>query len=218
MWRRVAVIVLLSCILIACINGRGDLVLPLSPLVQNSPMSTPIRVYVPSIIVPDPTPVVYCEGDPESHELATLMREHPLQQREFMQCDAILTSAAQWKAEDMVARKYTGHCTPDGICANRIVQRFGYRLPSNYTENGNNIESTSANRRTAEDAFYALLNSSSHKAHILAELEFFRAQNCYGIGFHEERPTIRYPWPTIRAWVIMTAPCMETVTTRNKAS
>jgi uncharacterized protein YkwD len=71
-----------------------------------------------------------------------------------------LNSAAQAKANDMVARSYWSHTTPDGQEPWVFIDNTGYQ----YTKAGENLAYGFA---TSGDAVGGWMNSSSHKANML---------------------------------------------------
>lgn len=71
-----------------------------------------------------------------------------------------LNSAAQAKANDMVARNYWSHTTPDGQQPWVFIDNTGYK----YTKAGENLAYGFA---TSADAVTAWMNSPSHKANML---------------------------------------------------
>ena len=71
-----------------------------------------------------------------------------------------LTSAAQAKANDMVARNYWSHNTPDGQQPWVFVSNAGYK----YTKAGENLAYGFA---TSSDTVIGWMNSATHKANLL---------------------------------------------------
>lgn len=216
----------LLVILASCVTAPRSLDMQVSPLRMDSPLAVRRthavreRVYLPVVRVdatPTPTPMpaptatprpTYCERNAPAHMLAELMRTHPGQHRASMRCHPLLVQVAQARANDMYVRKYFGHCDPDSRCPNWHVRQTGYRLPGHYPDNGNSIESISANHRDAAHSWQAFLDSPPHKRHVLGEIGFFREQQCYGVGYADERRrSDPIPFPVIRAYVIITAPC-----------
>lgn len=204
----------LLVVLASCVTNPRSLEQNVSPLHLNSPLAVQDKVYLPIARVdhrptatPTPRPT-FCERNQVAHELAELMRNHPGQRRALMKCHPLLVQVAQARAADMYARKYFGHCDPDGKCPNWHVERAGYRLPGHYPDNGNSIESISANHRDAAHAWQGFLDSPPHKRHVLGEIGFFREQECYGVGYADERRrSDPMPFPVVRTYVIITAPC-----------
>jgi hypothetical protein len=178
---------------------------PVSPLVVSVLNH---RLYIP-VVQNGPgsiTPPMICEHNQVAHELAQLFLNDPGQQRKQMICHPTLVLVAQRHADDMFDRQYFGHCNLDGLCPNKRATNTGYPLPQSYAENGNNIESLAVNQKNADDAWAALLDSPSHRVHVLGEIEFFREQECYGIGY-TDKMVRSVPWPIDKAYVIITASC-----------
>jgi hypothetical protein len=200
---RLWLLVLLLAVVAACVPSGHTLEQQVSPLRIESPLARHDTVYAPIAIGG-----TYCEHNAVAHALAEMMRHHHGQQRKGMMCHPILVQVAQARAGDMFARKYFGHCDPDGLCPNRYVAEAGYKLPGHYPSDGNSVESIAANQKGAATAFQSFLDSPPHRRHVLGEIRFFREQNCYGVGFSG---TLRrgdwISFPVHRAYVIITAPC-----------
>jgi hypothetical protein len=77
-----------------------------------------------------------------------------------LKANSQLNSAAQAKANDMVARNYWSHNTPDGQTPWTFVQSAGYK----YTKVGENLAYGFA---TSSDAVVGWMNSATHKANML---------------------------------------------------
>jgi hypothetical protein len=103
----------------------------------------------------------------------------------------------------MARRDYFGHTNPDGKAANLLVSEAGYPLPPIYLESRdqNSIESIAAGRSSADATWSDWMKSSGHREHLLAEVSFYTAQTCYGVGYYHD-PTSRY----VDYWVVLTAP------------
>lgn len=135
--------------------------------------------------------------------LADLLENDPGQTRGTMQLDPILSQVARERAADMAARNYFAHTNPDGLGPNALVRAAGYTLPSWWgtVATDNFIESLAAGRSLASETWTDLLNSPSHRTHLLATDSFYRNQTSYGIGYAPS-PTGAYR----HYWVILTAP------------
>lgn len=72
-----------------------------------------------------------------------------------------LRSAAQLKAQDMIARNYWAHFAPDGTTPWDFIKNAGY----NYTYAGENL---AKGFTTTQDVISAWMNSSSHRENILS--------------------------------------------------
>lgn len=73
--------------------------------------------------------------------------------------DARLTRAAQNHSDDMAARGYLGHTTPDGVTFDQRIRTAGYGEPA--------AENIAQGTSTAEAAMDAWLHSEGHRANIL---------------------------------------------------
>lgn len=73
----------------------------------------------------------------------------------------LLTKAAQMKADDMLARQYYSHTTPEGHTPLYFLDTVGYK----YLNAGENLDLTYES--TADDVHTAWLNSPAHRANLL---------------------------------------------------
>lgn len=73
----------------------------------------------------------------------------------------LLTKAAQMKADDMLARQYYSHTTPEGHTPLYFLDAVGYK----YLNAGENLDLTYES--TSEDVHTAWLNSPAHRANLL---------------------------------------------------
>lgn len=98
---------------------------------------------------------------------------------------AVLDTVAQCRTDDMVARSYFGHDTPDG--------RKGYtdalaELGVSYAWAGENLAMNNYSPETsAQRAHQSLMNSPAHRANIL-DTDF----DSLGVGFTEGKKGRRY--------------------------
>jgi uncharacterized protein YkwD len=132
--------------------------------------------------------------------LGSLLQHSPLQQRPVLNYSFLLHRVANAHAQDMAQRDYFNHLSPDGVAANERVRRGGFSLPPHYAAQANNVESLAAGIFNEVAVWAGLLSSAGHRAHLLGEGEFFRAQNWYGIGV-AHNPESRYQI----YWVILIA-------------
>lgn len=146
------------------------------------------------------------EGEPTgmAEQFFVLMRDDPGQQRKGLIWDERLARAAQWHCEDMAAKRYFSHQTPDGVWPNDMVRAQGYRLPDYYPAAANNVESIALNYATAALAWLGLLGSPVHRRHLLGLTPFFCDQVMVGIGYLAAGA----PYPVY--WAIESAPLEET--------
>ncbi len=77
-----------------------------------------------------------------------------------LQRNALLDEAAQMKAQDMAAKGYYAHVSPDGVTPMYWVEKAGYK----YLIIGENLV---VNRTDAEQVVDAFMGSPGHKANIL---------------------------------------------------
>lgn len=112
-----------------------------------------------------------------------------------------LCKAAQDHVEDMAKRNYFSHETPDHIWSNQRVREAGYRLPKDWPDNLNYVESIDAGYDTPAKAWSAWMNSPVHKTHLLGLTDFYASQTNVGVGFYELDGST-YWW----YWCIITAP------------
>lgn len=116
--------------------------------------------------------------------LANLLVNSPLQQRESMTHNPVLTQLARNHAMDMAVRNYFGSVDPNGIGPNYRARQGGYVLPDYYGTdlNSNNLETTIAGFTTPEDVWSALSGDAS-SVHALGDHEGYRNQDEFGIGY-----------------------------------
>lgn len=154
------------------------------------------RIYIPLVITED----AECGLNVEEAQLAGLMRNNPDQKRESLACNLVLSSVARERAKDMAARGYFDHTTPDGLTPNQMIIQAGYVLPGYYPKDGNNIESIAGGTPTVDETWNALLNSPSHRTHLIAENKFYVRQTDFGIGYVYNPDSTYHHY-----WVIITA-------------
>ena len=125
------------------------------------------------------------------------------QQRDAMTLDPILCIVARKHAADMAKRNYFAHTNPDGQGPNFLIRRAGYILPSYYDNSraGNNIESIGMSTGSPQSVLSPWLRSSSHRPHILGELDFYQQQSSIGIGVYRSPVAPHY-----RYYVFLSAP------------
>lgn len=107
------------------------------------------------------------------------------QERKGIVWNAIVASVARARCLDMAMRNYFGHVDPDGMGPNCHVCLAGFSMPEVYTLflDANYIESIAAGQTSSTLAFEALMNSPSHRKHIMGEIDFYRGQRYLGVGF-----------------------------------
>lgn len=152
------------------------------------------RIFIPYLSTLDAN----CKFNEEEAQLANLMRSAPEQQRKSLGCNPILSKVAQERAEDMARRGYFDHTNPDGLGPNAMVLAAGYVLPKYYPQDGNNIESIAGGTQTVEETWNALINSPSHRTHLLAENKFYQRQTDFGVGYvYNRNSTYQHYWVII---------------------
>ncbi len=113
-----------------------------------------------------------------------------------------LAIAAQSKAEDMAARDYFDHVTPEGRGINIMIHEAGYRLVDAFLDDraSNSFESILAGNDEGEAAIMSLITSRGHRRHLLGLSEFWANALDIGIGF-AANPGSRYRY----YWVVVIA-------------
>lgn len=120
----------------------------------------------------------------------------------------LLTLAAQQRAYGLAHGEPWAHVDSQGVTPNEHARRVGCRLPADYAEKGNNIESLVAGSASAEVMFAALASSPSHSDHIFGR-GWLGHQRHVGIAMSEGGPLGWY-------WCVMIALCLESTTPRLK--
>ncbi len=182
---------------IALIPGLGAVAGP-DVLVAKS------RVYLPIIEYSTQSDMsIGCYKNEVTQQLGQLFVNDPGQQRarETLQCSDRLVAAAQARVWNMAQNNYLSHTDPKGRSPHFYIRQTDYPLPDAYASGENFVESIAGGFASANSAWKALLGSPSHRVHVLGEKDFFRAQNCFGIGYIESTDHLRH------YYVILTAPC-----------
>lgn len=111
-----------------------------------------------------------------------------------------LAKAAQYKAEDMIARGYFGHVDPDGFGMNYWVVKFGYPLPESLQmyDAQNTYESIAAGYASGKSTIIQLLydggednKNAGHRRHLLGIPSYYSNLIDIGIG-HAYDPAAYY--------------------------
>jgi hypothetical protein len=150
---------------------------------------------------PKPAPDGEAEIARVRGEMMRVFTESEWQQRANPTAHPLLMLAAQRKAEDMLKWRYFNHMSQTGIMPNNNVLLTGYPLPAWYDRHENNVESIALNLPNAEAVFAAWMTSETHARHATGSHEFFRNQNCFGVGY------IRGPEDSGAYYVLVSAPC-----------
>jgi hypothetical protein len=134
--------------------------------------------------------------------LAEILVNDPSQQHPRLVENAILMRVAQGRARDMADRGYFAHADLNGYGPNYHARQAGYTLPEYYSKaaDGNSIESIGAGFEQPIQAWEAWMESPAHKRHLLGEIDFFRDQDEYGVGYaYNPDSQYRYYWVVIIA-------------------
>lgn len=123
-----------------------------------------------------------CPQTTEPQTIVNLLVNDTRQERPVMRCNEALVSAARTRALSMATLGYVAHCDPSGLCPNQVAKAAGCTLPSNYSKNGNNIESLIVGPNDAAIAYQTLALSPSHAQHLFGIGSFFKNQPDYGIA------------------------------------
>jgi hypothetical protein len=122
--------------------------------------------------------------------MAGLAKDHEAQERTEMVRQEVLNFIARKKAEDMAARGFFSHVNPDGYGPNFAAHQAGYALAFGSSPQSNSIESIGARHQNglapasaAKIVFDSWLESPGHRRHVLGEVDQFRNQTAYGIGY-----------------------------------
>lgn len=121
-------------------------------------------------------------------EFTRLWLNAPWQQRQKCREDKRLLSAAMWLCEDMYKRDRAGengwnlHIDSLGRWSNKRVKDFGYSV--NWDDDQNFCESICVTHEGPSVALQILYNSPWHRPHVAGEIEFYRSQIVYGVGYY----------------------------------
>lgn len=122
-----------------------------------------------------------------------LVVNHPEQERTQFYCNKRIVNAAKFKAYDMSLNDYFGHVTENGIWPNKIAQDNNCAI--GLEPNSNNVESIVAGTKDPKAAFDALMNSESHRVHLLGLHKQFEGYNKIGIKMGvNENSRYKYYW------------------------
>jgi uncharacterized protein YkwD len=153
-------------------------------------------IYLPNIINnPHPNQPTFDEL-----QFINFIKHHPEQQRKDLVLSYKAMQSAKVRSNDMALHNYFSHTSHDGTQPNAIAQRFGcvMDLPSDI----NSIESIVAGTASPLAAFNALMNSYSHKIHLMGSEPFFRGLIYIGVSLSYNE-TARYKW----YWAIHIVDC-----------
>ncbi|MFN3555646.1 MAG: CAP domain-containing protein [Bacteroidales bacterium] len=139
----------------------------------------------------------------KEQEFITILLSDSRQGRAELVFDPVLHRVARERARDMAMRNYFSHTNPDGIGPNHLLREAGYVLPGFYGRrlNDNNVESIGGGYSTAAEAYNGWLNSPGHRRHLLGEIDFWRRQTHFGIGYYYNPNSVYQHY-----WAFITAP------------
>lgn len=141
--------------------------------------------------------------DPAALKVFNLAVADPNQHRQQLVWNPVLAAVAQARCEDMLKRGYFDHVDPDGKGPNWHVIQAGYRLSYGAEhDDANEIESIGLNYQSAAACWQGWLDSSAHRLHVLAEIDFFARQTQIGVGFAWHSATETYP----ALWCFLSCP------------
>ena len=142
-----------------------------------------------------------CSLSGKESALLERIRQHPEQRRSRLRCDASLTAFARSRALDMARRDYFAHVNPDHQGPNLLLKNSGYPLPGYYAGiRANSIESIAGGYADPHTVFDRLMQSESHRAHLLALEAFFEDQDEIGVAHvHAQQSEMEDYWVIVIA-------------------
>lgn len=137
-----------------------------------------------------------CGNSEQAKALANLIATDKNQQRPILVCHPTLVKLAEEKAKDMASRGLVSHFL--GGSPNSRIRDAGLVLPDYYGDAmSNQVEALAGGYINAEDVWYALQTSTSHRQHLLAEVPFYQEQDQIGVGFYKD-----YSTPHVEYWAV----------------
>jgi uncharacterized protein YkwD len=137
-----------------------------------------------------------CGNSEQAKALSNLIATDKGQQRPVLVCHPTLVKLAEEKAKDMASRGLVSHFL--GGSPNSRIRDAGLVLPDYYGDAmSNQVEALAGGYITAEDVWYALQTSTSHRQHLLAEVPFYQEQDQIGVGFYKD-----YSTPHVEYWAV----------------
>ncbi len=125
----------------------------------------------------------FCGLSLKAAQLSAAIINHAQQQRNELTCHPILAVAAARKAKQMASHQQISH-NLDHLSPNQLLRKHGYYLPMRYQAMGNQIESIAGGYVTVDSVLNALMHSDGHRAHLLAEHDFYKHQKHIGVGYY----------------------------------
>jgi len=150
-----------------------------------------------------------CGNTEQAKALSLLIANDSRQQRKVLLCNPTLVALAEDKAKDMADRGLVSHFL--GGSPNTRIRNAGLTLPEYYGDAmSNQVEALAGGYITADDVWYALKTSTSHRQHLLGELPFYEEQDQIGIGFYKD-----YSTPHVEYWAIYLTKLADEVDNRD---
>lgn len=157
-----------------------------------------LTVTAASVLASEPVQVTeaqVCGLNSQATELAQLIKQHPSQKRPLLQCDQLLSSIAQQRAEALATNRADPNVTP-----NQYVIKSGFRVPNYYPVTGNQVEAVAKEYKQAEAALKYLNESGKHHNHVMGKGDFFSLQSQLGVGFYAAQDATEHD-----QWVVLMA-------------
>ena len=136
-----------------------------------------------------------CGVSLQANQLAQLIITHPSQKRPLLQCDQLLVTIAQQRAEQLANNR----ADPD-ITSNQILIKGGFRVPNYYPVTGNQVEAVARDFNQADQAFQYLNQSVKHHDHVMGKGDFFGLQSQLGVGYFKANDVTQHD-----QWVVLIA-------------
>ena len=179
-------------------NNQHMLHLCTGPTQGNAPQPRN-SIYLPIAVKPEISNGVSAE----SAVFAQLLVNDSRQEHGMLIWCQCLQAAAQWRCNDMIAGRYFAHCNSNGVCPNAVARAAGCKLPAEYADRANSIESLAAGSPDPHTILNSLIASPRHADHLLGRNDFFRKQTHYAIGYAADRNS-EYGF----YWTILIAQCL----------
>lgn len=137
-----------------------------------------------------------CGFNQSARELAALIIQDEAQQRAEIVCHPLLAQAAEDKARTMADFGMVRHNL--GGSPNGRLREIGFPLPHYYSGlMGNQVEAIAGGYSTPNSVWKAFKHSTTHRQHLLGELDFYREQQYIGVGFYKD-----YSTPHVEYWAV----------------
>ncbi len=138
-----------------------------------------------------------CGNNEQAQLLARLIINDKEQKRTNINCNRILTEAAESKARKMSEIGFVIHHLGGG--PNLFLIEAGYKLPKYYGTgfNSNQVEAIAGGASDADEVWNGFKRSKGHRTHLLGEHEFYIEQDEIGVGFIK-----KWESPHVEYWVV----------------